>query len=99
MRRVILVVYSDNVATYLKGKGVYILNAHEIKKVHKIKESQEEKTKRLGKEGKEVAAKILEEQIAKAINYLKVEENREKVVQAGIAIAQVVIQIATKKKK
>ena len=40
----------------------------------------------------------MEEQIAKAIEYLKNEKNREKVIQTGIAIAKFAIEIATKKK-
>ena len=98
LKKVFLVVYSDNVVTFLKGKGVSIANIQEIEKIDKAKEAHKHKMKLLGKEGKEVAGKMLEEQIAKAINYLKDEENREKVISAGIAIAQLVMQIASKKK-
>ncbi len=40
----------------------------------------------------------MEEQITKAIEYLKDEKNREKVIQTGISIAKFAIEISTKKK-
>lgn len=98
LKKVFLVIYSENIATFLKGRGVSILNFQGIKKVDKEKETRKQKVRQLGEEGKEVAAKMLEDQIAKALNYLKDEKNREKVISTGIAIAQMVIKIATKKK-
>lgn len=82
----------------MRGKGVSILNVQGIKKVNKEKEARKQKVKQLGEEGKEVVGKMLEEQIAKALIYLKDEKNREKVISTGIAIAQMVIKVATKKK-
>lgn len=98
LKKIFLVIYSDNIITFLKGRGVSISNIQGNTIVAKEKEIQKQKIKQLGKEGKEVAAKMLEEQISKALNYLKDEENREKVIAAGISIAQMVIKIATKKK-
>lgn len=98
LKKIFLVIYSDNIVTFLKGRGVSISNFQGNTIVAKEKEIQKQKVKQLRKEGKEVAAKMLEEQISKALNYLKDEENREKVIAAGISIAQMVIKIATKKK-
>ena len=98
LKKVILVIYGDNIATFMKGKGVTVVNLQHAPKIDKTKEERKLKAKQLGEEGKQVAAKIFEEQIAKALDYLKDEKNREKVVQAGIAIAQLAIKLATKKK-
>lgn len=98
LKKVILVIYGDNIATFMKGKGVTVVNLQHAPKIDKVKEEHKLKAKQLGAEGKQVAAKIFEEQIAKALDYLKDEKNREKVVQAGIAIAQLAIKLATKKK-
>lgn len=98
IKKIFLVIYSDNIVTFLKGRGVSISNVQRIEIEAKEKGERKQKVKQLGKEGKEVAVKILEEQISKALNYLKDEENREKVIAAGISIAQMVIKIATKKK-
>lgn len=91
LKKVILVIYGDTIATFLKGKGVSVINMQAAPKVDKKKEEQK-------KQAKQLAAKVMEEQIAKAIEYLKDEKNREKVIQAGIAIAKFAIEIATKKK-
>lgn len=98
LKKVILVIYGDNIATFMKGKGVTVVNLQHAPNIDKTKEERKLKAKQLGEEGKQVAAKIFEEQIAKALDYLKDEKNREKVVQAGIAIAQLAIKLATKKK-
>jgi len=97
LKKIFLVIYSDNNVTFLKGRGVSVSNIQGNTIVAKEKGIQKQKVKQLGKEGKEVAVKILEEQISKALNYLKDEENREKVIAAGISISQMVIRIATKK--
>ena len=96
LKEVILVVYGDNVATFVRGKGVKVQNLQEIAGVDEKKAAQKLRLKQLGVEGKDVAAKIFEEQMAKAINYLKDEENREKVIQTGIQIAKLVVKIAKK---
>lgn len=90
LKKVILVIYGDTIATFLKGKGVSVINMQAAPKVDKKEEQK--------KQAKQLAAKIMEEQIAKAIEYLKDEKNREKVIQAGISIAKFAIEIATKKK-
>lgn len=92
LKKVNLVVYGDDIATFIKGKGVSVFNLEGTKKVNKEREARK-------KEAKQLAGKILEEQISKAIEYLKDEENRQKVIANGIAIAQFVIAVATKKKK
>ena len=75
LKKIFLVIYSDNIVTFLKGRGVSISNIQGNIIVAKEKEIQKQKVKQLGKEGKEVAVKMLEEQISKALNYLKDEEN------------------------
>jgi len=99
IKKVFLVIYSENIATFLKGRGVEILNIKEFDHVDGEKEIRKQKLRQFGQEGKEVASKMLEDQIEKALNYLKDEKNREKVIDAGIKIAQMVIKIAIKKKQ
>lgn len=91
LKKVILVIYGDTIATFLKGKGISVINLQVAPKVDKKKEEQK-------KQAKQLAAKVMEEQIGKAIEYLKDEKNREKAIQAGIAIAKFAIEIAAKKK-
>lgn len=87
LKKVLLVIYGDNISTFMKGKGVTVVNLQHVPKIVKTKD-----------EGKHVAIKIFEEQINKALDYLKDEKNREKVVQNGIVIAQLVIKLTTKRK-
>lgn len=91
LKKVILVIYGDTIATFLKGKGVSVINMQVAPKVDKKKEAQKQQAKQL-------AAKVMEEQIGRAIEYLKDEKNREKVIAAGIGIAKFAIEVAAKKK-
>ena len=78
LKQVFLVVYSDNIATFIKGKGVPV--------------SEAQNPKILIIEVKKLAQEVLSEQIEKALVYLKDEKNREKIVQIGITIATQVLK-------
>ncbi len=97
LKKVFLVIYSDNVATFLKGKGVTIINLKGIQS-NKKKEVQKDRKNLCQKEGKNIAEKFLKEQIAKGLNYINDEKNREKVIKTGIEILKMVV-INMKKKK
>lgn len=98
LKKVILVIYSDNITTFLKGKGVTVVDLQYAPKIDTTVEEHKLKVKQLGEEGKQIAAQFCEDQISKVFEFLKDEENREKIVQAGISIARLVINMAAKKK-
>lgn len=97
LKKVILVVYGDSTAIFLKGKGVKVVNLQHAPKMDNAAEERKRRKKQLGGERKQVAAQFFEDQIAKVIEYFKDEKNCERVIQAGIAIAQFAIQLAGKK--
>lgn len=97
LKKVILVIYGDNIATFMKGKGVSVINLQNTPNNNKEKTAHIFPVKLLSDEGKQLAVKILEEQIAKALDYLKDEKNREKLIRTGIDITKAVIKLATKK--
>ena len=78
LKQVFLVVYSDNIATFIKEKGVPV--------------SEAQNPKSLIIEVKKLAQEVFSEQIEKALVYLKDEKNREKIVQIGITIATQVLK-------
>ncbi len=89
LKKVILVVYGDTISTLLKGKGVSVINMQAAFKIDKKKLAQK-------KQAKQLVNKVMEEQIGKALEYLKDEKNREKVIQSGFTIAKFVIGFANK---
>lgn len=86
LKSVVLVVYGDTIATFLKGKGVYVENAKEVNKIHAVEYSTQLQVVQVKAAGKQIAKQILLEQMVKAAEYLKEPENREKVVKTGIEI-------------
>ena len=98
IKKVVLVIYSDNVETFLKGKGVTIVSDQYISENDKAKEERKRKLKQFKEGAGRIARKILEEQMAKAFEYLEDEENREKVIHAGITIATMVFARVKKTK-
>jgi len=58
-----------------------------------LNQARKEKKKQMKAEGKEVLLKFLEDQIQKAIDYLKDEKNREGILEIGIAIVKKAIGI------
>lgn len=96
LKKAILVVYGDTIATFLKGKGVFVTNL-QTAVIDKEKEERKLRLKKYSDEAKQIVWKAVEDRISLALEYLKDEKNREKVIQAGIAIAQLAIQLALKK--
>ena len=97
LKEVVLVLYGEDIATFMKGKGVTVIDTKETTQSIKKKEHVL-KLKKIGADGKQLAAKILEEQLEKAIEYLKDEKNREKVIEHGKKIAKFAIEMARKAK-
>lgn len=92
LKKVILVVYTDNVEAMLKKKGYTILDIPNDMRKLELKAAHKAKAKELVEEGKEIAHKFLEEQITKALDYLKDEKNREKVIKFGVEVAKIVFK-------
>lgn len=94
LEEILLIVYGNNTAKVIKNKGYEVsllpvdLN-REREEYEAVKERQKEKQKMV--DGvKEVAVLFAEEQVKKGIEYFKVPENREKVVQFGQSIFRLV---------
>lgn len=98
LKSAILVVYGDTVATFLKGKGVYVENAKVFDKIHAVEDSTQLQVVQVKAAGKQIAKQILLEQMAKAVKYLEDPKNREKVVKKGIEIVKFVKEILPKKR-
>lgn len=86
LNHVMIVLFEEDVVSIAENKGFPVIPLPEnSRNVHK------EKIAKLLGEGKEIAAIFLEEQLAKGIELLKDEKNRELILSAGIAIAKAVI--------
>lgn len=88
LKKVILVVYGDSTEDLMKTLGYAVMVIPEKIRVDERKAEHKAKADKLMADGKEIAQKFLEEQVAKAIDWLKDEKNREKIFQYGIMIAQ-----------
>lgn len=97
LKNVYLVVYGDTIATFLKGKGVSVANLQHIDKPHKADSPLKNKFMRFCDDGKELAIKVLEDELANAIEYLKDPENRKQLIDTGFRIAKFVISLSKKK--
>lgn len=97
LENVTLVVFGDTIATFVKGKGVNVVNLQSVPAIGRGMNHMSSRRNRLYSDGKKVAASFLEDQIAKAIDYLKKEDNREKVLKAAIDITKMAIKLVAKK--
>jgi len=98
LKTVHLVVYEDSVEILMRMQGFDVTVPATQQLIDEQRAAQRAKAQRLVAEGKEIVQKTLEEQAYKAIEWLKDEENREKLIQWGLTIAQIVITQKTPKK-
>ena len=91
LKKVILVVYGDSTEELMNNLGYAVMVIPDKIYIDERKAEHKAKANKLIADGKEVAQKFLEEQIAKASEWLKDENNREKVLQYGIMIARVAL--------
>lgn len=96
LKKVILVVYGDSMEELMKSLGYTVVVIPDKIRIDERRAEHKAKAEKLIADGKEIAQKFMEEQIAKAVEWLKDENNREKILQYGIVIAQMVL---TKGKK
>lgn len=91
LQKVTLVIYGDSMETFMKSQGYTVLTIPENIQKDEQKVLKKAQRDRVIAEGKEVAQKILEEQAAKAIEWLKDKEHQELVINYGKMIAQAVL--------
>ncbi len=98
LKKIFLVVYGDTIATFIKGKGYSVVNLQNVPQIDREKEDKK-KVQQLKKDSKQIVQKALEQQLEKAIEYLKDENNLKKIIQTGFFIASQVLQITKKPRK
>lgn len=91
LKKVDLVVFDDSVEILMRMQGFDVTVPSEQLVVDEKKAEQRAKFQKLFADGKDIAQKALDDQVHKALDWLKDEENQEKLLQWGIAIAQIVL--------
>ncbi len=99
LQKIILVIKGNRIASLMKEKGFVIAEMPENLRPAKSKQAHKEKQKQMMADGKEVVLDFMEDQLQKAIDYLKDEKHREEILAAGITIVKIAIDLAKKYKK
>lgn len=99
LKKIILVIYGNSMEELVTSMGYSIIYIPERIRVDEKKEEHKAKVHKILADSKEVAQKFLEDQVAKAIEWLKDENNREMVLKYGFMIAQAVLNKKNSKKK
>lgn len=90
LKKVFLVIYGDTMETYMKSLGYNVLVIPAHIKINEKKIQHQAKQKKLIADGKDAAQTILEEQVEKAIEWIKKPENQKKLYEAGILLFKLV---------
>ena len=93
LQKIILVIYGNRIAALMKEKGFVIAEIPENLRAAELKQEHKEKQKQMIAEGKEVVHKFLEDQIQKAIDYLKDEKHREEILDTGVKIVKIAVKL------
>lgn len=99
LKNVYLVVFDDSVEILMRMQGFDVTVPPEQLVINEQKAEQKAKFQKLFADGKDVAQKALDDQVHKALEWLKDEQNQEKLINWGIAIAQIVLMKKAPKKK
>lgn len=99
LQKIILVIYGTHITALMKEKGFVIAEMPENLRAAELKREHKDKQKQMKAEGKEVVQRFLEDQIQKAIDYLKDEKHREEILKAGIAIVKLAVNLTKKSAK
>ena len=91
LKNVYLVVFEDSVEILMRMQGFDVTVPSEQLAIDEKKAEQRAKFHKLFADGKDVAQKALEDQVHKALEWLKEDENQEKLLKWGVAIAQLVL--------
>lgn len=92
LKKVYLVIFGERISAIVKEEGFAIYEIPATIRKDERKAAHQAKAKELAAEGKEIALKFLEDQIARALKYLEDEENREQVLKVAGKIVAMVIQ-------
>ena len=90
LKKVFLVIYGDTMETYMKSLGYNVLVIPAHIKINEKKIQHQAKQKKLIADGKDAAQTILEEQVEKAIEWIKKPENQKKLYEADIFVFKLV---------
>ena len=99
LKEVYLVVFDDSVEILMRMQGYDVTVPSEQLAIDERKAEQRAKFHQLFVDGKDAAQKALDDQVHKALEWLKDEENQEKLLNWGIAIAQIALTKKLPKKK
>ena len=99
LKQVYLVVFDDSVEILMRMQGFDVTVPSEQLAINEKKAEQRAKFQQLFADGKDVAQQALDDHVHKALEWLKEEENQEKLLNWGVAIAQLVLLKKTSKKK
>lgn len=99
LKKVLLIVYGDTMEVFMKGLGYEVAVIPEAVHFDKKKAEHQAKQKKLLADGNDAAQKILEDQMAKAIEWIKKPENQKKLFEAGVFVFQLVVNKKVPKKK
>ena len=91
LKKAYLVVFDDNAEILMRMQGFDVTVPYEQLAVNERKAEQRAKFRKVFVKGKDVAQKALDDQVHKAIEWLKDEKNQEKLFNCGVAIAQIVL--------
>lgn len=99
LKEVYLVVFDDSAEIIMRMQGFDVTVPSEQLAIDEQKVEQRAKLQQMVEDGKDVAQKVLDDQVHKALEWLKDEKNQEKLLKWGIAIAQIVLTKKPPKKK
>ncbi len=99
LKNVYLVVFDDSTEILMRMQGFDVTVPSEQLAIDEQRAEQRAKFRQLFVDGKEVAQKALDDQVHKALVWLKDEDNQEKLLKWGVAIAQIVLTKKPPQKK
>lgn len=99
LKKIYLVVYGDTMEVFMKGLGYDVAVIPALIRGGQKEAEHQAKKKKLLADGKDAARKILEEQMTKAIEWVKQPENQKKIIEAGVFVYQCVVQKKVPQKK
>lgn len=98
LKKIILVILNDDIEILLHSMGYSVLVIPENIQKEERNVLKKAKQERLLADGKEIAQIFVENQLAKAVAWLKDENNHEKIIHFGVMIAQAVLAKKPSKK-
>lgn len=91
LKKATLVIYGNSAEALMKSLGYSVIVIPENIQADERKAERKAKAEKLLSDSKDVAQKLMEAQVVKAVDWLKDEKNREKALRYGIKIAQAVL--------